>query len=87
VIALILWLLMPHPVVYGSNVTLNRPYPVLDYNPDTDRCAGLESGAWHRCQPRVIYLGRFPAPVEARWPDNKELDAPKSWPEYETEKR
>lgn len=84
-IALVFWLLFHRPMVYSSNVTVNRA-PVQDYNPDTDPCLGLEAGEWHRCQPRVIYLGE----IDARpryWPDNKELDAPKSWPEYDTEKR
>lgn len=79
-IALILWLLMPHPVVYGN--------PVRDYNPDTDKCLGKEGWEWRVCQPRVINLGPWdvrPAPKD--WPENKALDEPKSWPEYDTEKR
>lgn len=83
-IALVLWLLFHRPV-YSSNVTVNR---VQFYDPATDPCLGLEGLEWRRCQPREVNLGAWdvrPAPKD--WPSNKELDPPKSWPEYATEER
>lgn len=62
--------------------------PNPDYNPDTDKCAGMESGEWHRCQPRVVNLGEWDArPNPYEWPANSFEPAPKPWGEYATEKR
>lgn len=65
------------------------PYtPSRDYNPDTDPCAGLEAGEWHRCQPRVVNLGKWDVrPAADKWPESVKVDEPKAWGEYPTEKQ
>ena len=62
--------------------------PIREIKPDMDRCAGLEAGDWHRCQPRVINLGSWdPRPSPKDWQYSIPLSDPKEWGEYPTEKR
>lgn len=60
----------------------------MEYRQETDPCAGLESGEWHRCQPRMINLGKWDVrPNADRWSTSVKIDDPKAWGEYPAEKQ